>query len=246
MHHPAHSSFYCMLLYGRSCRSPTKQRLKVERRLSVLCTTSWPGQGQRSAEGSISLACPFVARRLAWEDESSKFGAAYNVNDKAKVLCEVILRRAKAQFLTVPDGVHSSGDQPHSGAPGYVSFAASRGSCFTFQSFSDPGARQCLWVRASAKAKARAKVTVARGSLSPTLTSLSPTLTVESPASRRSARVHHFAYSAITLCSVLLGLARSFAFYVVVMTTLPLSAPNSLLAIDKVFSYAALVTHTVP
>ena len=216
MHHPALSSFYCMLLYGRSCRSPTKQRLKVERRLSVLCTTSWPGQGQRSAEGSISLACPFVARRLAWEDESSKFGAAYNVNDNAKVLCEVILRRAKAQFLTVPDGVHSSGDQPHSRAPGYVSFAASRGSCFTFQCFSDPGARQCLWVRASAKAKA--KVTFARG---PPL--LSPTLTVEPPASRRSARVHHFAHSAMQLCSALLGLARSVAFYVVVMTTLLLS-----------------------
>ena len=44
---------------------------------------------------------------------------------------------------------------------------------------------------------------------------------------------------------VLLGLARSCAFYVVVMTTLLLSAPSSLLAIDKVFSYAALVTHSI-
>ena len=74
-------------------------------------------------------------RRLAWEDEASKFGAAYNVNDKAKELCEVILRRAKAQFLTVPGGVHSFGGQPHSRAPRYVSFAVSRVSCFTFIAF---------------------------------------------------------------------------------------------------------------
>ena len=74
-------------------------------------------------------------RRLAWEDEASKFGAAYNVNDKAKELCEVILRRAKAQFLTVPGGGHSFGGQPHSRAPRYVSFAASRVSCFTFIAF---------------------------------------------------------------------------------------------------------------
>lgn len=44
-----------MLLYGRSCRLPTRRRPKVERRLSALCTTSWPGQEQRFAEGSISL-----------------------------------------------------------------------------------------------------------------------------------------------------------------------------------------------
>ena len=44
---------------------------------------------------------------------------------------------------------------------------------------------------------------------------------------------------------MLLGLARSFAFYVVVMTTLPLSAPHSLLAIDKVFSFAELVTRSI-
>ena len=51
--------------------------------------------------------------RSTWEDEASKFGSSYDVDKKAAAICDVILRRAKAQFLTASGNGQSASGQSH-------------------------------------------------------------------------------------------------------------------------------------
>ena len=51
--------------------------------------------------------------RSTWEDEASKFGTSYDVDKKAAAICDVILRRAKAQFLTAARNGQFASGQSH-------------------------------------------------------------------------------------------------------------------------------------